>query len=150
MKNNKTKGLSVVEIVIVIVVLVAIIVLLFPVVSGYVKKSQIHADMETAKELAKVMSDVLSDQKISDNAVEHATPQLVSNMDGSDFKKAVYAALETEEIKGRTKKNVDGDLLSVPEFYYTLSVSKKQIEIYYGGITEEYKIYPKAGSKLVQ
>lgn len=148
--NNKTKGLSVVEIAIIVVVLTAIIVLLFPVVCGYVKKSQMYADMETAKELATVMSDVLSDQKISDNAVEHATPQLVSNMDGSDFKKAVYASLETEEIKGRTKKNVDGEMLSVPEFYYTLSVSKKQIEIYYGGITEEYKIYPRVGSKLVK
>ena len=96
------------------------------------------------------MENVLTEENISDNAVEHATPQLVSNMDGSDFRKAVYAALETEEIKGKTKKNVDGEMLGVPEFYYTLSVSKKQIEIYYGGITEEYKIYPKAGSKLVK
>ena len=96
------------------------------------------------------MENVLTEEKISDNAVEHATPQLVSNMDGSDFRKAVYAALETGEIKGKTKKNVDGEMLGVPEFYYTLSVSKKQIEIYYGGITEEYKIYPKAGSKLVK
>lgn len=150
MKNNKVKGLSIVEVVILVIVLVAIIVLLFPIINRHVKKSQLHADMETAKELALVMENVLTEEKISDNAVEHATPQLVSNMDGSDFRKAVYAALETEEIKGKTKKNVDGEMLGVPEFYYTLSVSKKQIEIYYGGITEEYKIYPKAGSKLVK
>ncbi|MBQ4058712.1 MAG: hypothetical protein IJD40_07255 [Lachnospiraceae bacterium] len=150
MKNDKTKGLSIVEIVILIVVLIAIIVFMFPVITGYVKKSRLQADMETAKELATVMTDVLMQEKISDNAVEHATPRLVSNMDGNDFKKAVYAALDKEEIKGKTKKNIDGEMLGVPEFYYTLSVSKKQIEIYYGGITEEYRIYPKVGSKLVK
>lgn len=150
MKNDRTKGLSVVEIVIVAMVAVAMMVLVIPVVAGHIKKCQLQADMEMAREIATTMTEVLSDNKISDNAVEHATPQLVSNMDGSDFKRAVYAALEKEEIKGRTKKNVDGEMLGVPEFYYTLSVSKKQIEIYYGGITEEYKIYPKAGSKLVK
>ena len=109
-----------------------------------------QADMEMAQKIATVMKDVLSKEKINENAVEHATPQLVSNMDGSDFKKAVYAALEMEVIEGKTKKDVDGEPLTVPQFYYTLSVSKNQIELYYGGITEEYKIYPKAGSKLVK
>ncbi len=147
---TKTKGLSPVEIVIIIVVIVAILALLFPVVTNHLKKSMLQKDMDTARILATTMAQVLSNEKISDNAVEHATPQLVSNMDGSDFRKAVYAALETEEIIGKTKKDVDGEPLAVPEFYYTLSVSKNQIEIYYGGITEEYKIYPKAGSKLVK
>lgn len=107
-------------------------------------------DMDTAKKLADTMIKVLSEKKISDNAVEHATPQLVSNMDGADFKKEVYRLLEVEEVKGKTKKNIDGELLAVPEFYYTLNVSKNQIEIYYGGITEEYKIYPKVGNKLIR
>lgn len=151
-KNNKTqtKRLSIVEIMIIIVVFVAILALLFPVITNHIKKSLLQKDIETAKTLATTMAQVLSDEKISDNAVEHATPQLISNMDGSDFRKAVYTTLETEEISGKTKKDVDGELLAVPEFYYTLNVSKNQIEIYYGGITEEYKIYPKAGSKLVK
>lgn len=146
----KNKGLRVIDVVIIIVVIAVITVLIFPIVTGHIRKSWMQTDMETAKKVATVMQDVLSDKKISDNAVEHATPQLVSNMDGSDFKKAVYAALEMELIEGKTKKDVDGEPLTVPEFYYTLSVSKNQIEIYYGGITEEYKIYPKAGSKLVK
>ena len=146
----KNKGLRVIDVVIIIVVIAVITVLIFPIITGHIRKSWMQTDMETAKKVATVMQDVLSDKKISDNAVEHATPQLVSNMDGSDFKKAVYAALEMELIEGKTKKDVDGEPLTVPEFYYTLSVSKNQIEIYYGGITEEYKIYPKAGSKLVK
>lgn len=146
----KDKGLKVVEGVIVLVVLVAIGVLLFPTALSYYYKSQMQSDMELAKKIATTMSSVLAEKKISENAVEHATPQLVSNMDGSDFKKAVYAALELEEIKGKTQKNVDGEPLSVPEFYYTLNVSRNQIEIYYGGITEEYKIYPRVGNKLVK
>ena len=149
-KVKAEKGLSVIEIIVIVVVLVALVVLLIPNISGYIKKSQLQADMETAARIATAMETVLTNSKISDNAVEHATPQLVSNMDGSDFKKAVYAELETEEINGKTTKNVDGEMLAVPEFYYTLSVSKNQIEIYYGGITEEYKIYPKAGNKLVK
>lgn len=152
MKKSKAqeKKLSVVEIILIIVVLAAIAVLLFPIINNHIIKSRLQADMETAQKLATTMAEVLTNPKISDNAVEHATPQLVSNMDGSDFRKAVYAALETEEVVGKTKKNVDGEMLTVPEFYYTLSVSKNQIEIYYGGITEEYKIYPKAGSKLIK
>ena len=148
--TKKTKGLSPVEIVIIIIVIIAMCALLSPVIIKHFKKSMLQKDMDTAKVLATTMAQVLSDEKISDNAVEHATPQLVSNMDGSDFRKAVYQALETEEIIGKTKKDADGEPLAVPEFYYTLSVSKNQIEIYYGGITEEYKIYPKAGSKLVK
>jgi len=146
----KNKGLTIIEIIIIIAVLVAVVALLFPVVAGFVRKCQLQADMETAKEIATVMAEVLSNEKISDNAVEHATPQLVSKMDGSDFKKAVYAALEVEEIKGYTKKNVDDEMIGVPEFYYTLSVSRRQIDIYYGGITEEYKIYPRVGKKLIK
>lgn len=146
----KSKGLKFIEILIIIAVLAIIAVLVFPIMSEHIQKSRIQADMETAQQIATVMKEVLSDKKISENAVEHATPQLVENMDGSDFKKAVFAALEIELIEGKTKKDVDGEMLSVPEFYYTLSVSKNQIEIYYGGITEEYKIYPKAGSKLVK
>lgn len=146
----KNKGLRVIDIVIIIVVLAAITVLVFPIISKHIQKSRMQADMEMAQKIAMVMQDVLSKEKISENAVEHATPQLVSNMDGSDFKKAVYAALEMEVIEGKTKKDVDGEPLTVPQFYYTLSVSKNQIELYYGGITEEYKIYPKAGSKLVK
>ena len=151
MKSARTeKGLSIIEIIVIIVVLVAVMVLISPIVLRYIKKNQLQSDMETANELATVMATVLEDQKISDNAVEHATPQLVSNMDGSDFRKAVYNTLGVEEIKGKTKKNVDGEMLAVQEFYYTLNISKNQIEIYYGGITEEYKIYPKAGNKLVK
>ena len=146
----RNKGLTVIEMVVVVVVICAIVAFAFPSVLNYVNKNRLQADMETAKELADVMIEVLSDDKISDNAVEHATPQLVSNMDGSDFKKAVYAKLETEEIKGKTKKNIDGEEMKVPEFYYTLNVERNQIEIYYGGITEEYKIYPKVGVKLVK
>lgn len=146
----KNKGLRVIDIIIIIVVLAAITVLVFPIISKHIQKSRMQADMEMAQKIATVMKDVLSKEKINENAVEHATPQLVSNMDGSDFKKAVYAALEMEVIEGKTKKDVDGEPLTVPQFYYTLSVSKNQIELYYGGITEEYKIYPKAGSKLVK
>jgi len=146
----KNKGLRVIDIIIIIVVLAAITVLIFPIISKHIQKSRMQADMEMAQKIATVMKDVLSKEKINENAVEHATPQLVSNMDGSDFKKAVYAALEMEVIEGKTKKDVDGEPLTVPQFYYTLSVSKNQIELYYGGITEEYKIYPKAGSKLVK
>lgn len=152
MKNAtaKTKGLTLVEIILIIIVILVIAVLLFPIITNHIKKSMLQKDMDTARILATTMAQVLSDEKISENAVEHATPQLVSNMDGSDFRKAVYKALETEEITGKTKKDIDGEPLAVPEFYYTLSVSKNQIEIYYGGITEEYKIYPKAGNKLVK
>ena len=149
-KEGTEKKLSILEIILVVIVLFAIAILLFPKISGFVKKSQLQADMETAAAIVTAMDTVLANQKISDNAVEHATPQLVSNMDGSDFRKAVYAELGLEEIKGRTKKDVDEEMLAVPEFYYTLNVSKNQIEIYYGGITEEYKIYPKAGKKLVK
>lgn len=149
-KAGTEKRINLIEMIAMILVGIVMLALLFPVITGYVKNSQLQADMETAREIATAMSNVLSNDKISDNAVEHATPQLVSNMDGSDFKSAVYAELEREEIKGKTKKNADGEVLDVPEFYYTMSVSKNQIEIYYGGITEEYKIYPKAGSKLVK
>ncbi|MBO5088494.1 MAG: hypothetical protein J6C01_07450, partial [Lachnospiraceae bacterium] len=108
----KNKGLRVIDIIIIIVVLAAITVLIFPIISKHIQKSYMQADMEMAQKIATVMKDVLSKEKINENAVEHATPQLGSNMDGSDFKKAVYAALEMEVIEGKTKKDVDGEPLT--------------------------------------
>ncbi len=144
------KKITLIETVIVIVVLFLLGMLLLPLALDFVRKNQMQTDMNTAKQLSDAMLKVLSENKTSENAVEHATPHLVSKMDGSDFRKEVYKLLEVEEIKGKTKKNIDGEFLAVPEFYYTLNLSHKQIEIYYGGITEEYKIYPVVGSKLLQ
>ena len=150
MKKNDVKKITIVEIIITVCIVIGLIILLFPIISKHIKKCQLQSDMETARTLASAMTTILENEKIRDNAVEHATPQLVSNMDGSDFRKAVYKELETEEIIGKTKKDTDDEFLAVPEFYYTLNVSRNQIEIYYGGITEEYKIYPRTGSKLVK
>lgn len=70
-------------------------------------------------------------------------------MDGSDFKKAVYENLSTDKVKGKSKKDVDGNALT-PVFYYKLDVTKNKVEIYYGGKADDYQIYPQTGSKLVK
>ena len=147
MKNNK--GFSMIELIVVIAVLAVLVGILAPTLVKYVNKARLSVDIDTGKEIAKAIMAAVTEENVKDNAVGHTTPQKVEDMDGSDFKKEVYANLGVDKIEGKSKKDVDGNILSDPVFYYTLDASKNKVEIYYGGITDDYQIYPKTGKKLL-
>ncbi|MGN0153426.1 MAG: type II secretion system protein [Lachnospiraceae bacterium] len=148
--NNR--GFSLIELIVVIAIMAILTGALAPMLVRYVNKSRLSADIDTGKEIAKAILAGVTSDSVKDNAVEHSTPQPVEDMDGSDFKKEVYSILGTDEIKGKSKKDADGgDFDSDKQkFYYTLDTDKNKVEVYYGGITADYQIYPQTGKKLVK
>ena len=74
-------------------------------------------------------------------------------MDGTEFKNAVFAMLgQKDSITGRSAKDTDGNKIADEkrQFYYTLDAEKNKVEVYYGGETVDYQVYPVVGSKLIQ
>ena len=146
----RNRGFSLIELIIVIAIMTILAGFLAPMLVRYINKSRLSTDINTGRELAMAITSVVADDTVKDNAVEHATPQPVEDMDGNDFKKAVYEMLSVDEIKGKSKKDADGNLFSNPVFYYTLDSDKNNVEVFYGGITEDYQVYPVTGSKIIK
>ena len=147
---KKNKGFSIVELIVVVAIMAIVAGCLAPMVITYINKARRSADIDNGKNLAKAIMVALTDESAKDNAVEHATPQKVDNMDGSDFKDAVFNILGVDKLEGKTKKDADGNTISDPTFYYTLDSFKNKVEIYYGGVTEDYQIYPAVGDKMIK
>lgn len=148
---RRNKGFSMVELIIVIAIMAILVGVIAPMLIKYINKSRLSADIDTGKTIATAISTTITDDAARDNAVEHATPQLLDDMDGSDFKDAVYKEVGLSgDIVGKSSKDADGDPITTQKFYYTLDAAKNKVEVFYGGITADYQIYPKTGSKLVK
>ena len=149
---KKNKGFSMVELIIVIAIMAILAGALAPALIKYIAKSKMSVDMTTAEEIAKAMVVVLTDNEDIDAVIHDTTPQAVSQMDGPKFKEAVCKELgvdSADKIKGKTKKDADGNVIS-NEFYYKLDTSKNKVEVYYGDQSgsADYMIYPTTGKKL--
>lgn len=146
----KNKGFSMVELIIVIAVMAILVGALAPAVVKYVNKSRISTDIDTGRKIATIITASVSDDATRDNAVEHSTPWEVNSMDGTDFREEVFRTLGVDQVTGKSQKDINGDPYVNPVFYYTLDSYKNKVEIYYGGTTADYQIYPKTGSKLLK
>lgn len=149
---RKNRGFSLVELLVVVAVIAVIGGVLAPMLIRYVNKARLSSDIDTGKEVAKAIMAAVTEESVKDNAVEHADPHPVADMDGDDFKDEVYSILSVDEVKGKAKKDVHGNVMQngTPQFYYTLDSAKNKVEVYYGGTDADYQVYPVAGSKLVE
>lgn len=149
----KNKGFSLVELIIVVAIMAILTGVMAPMLVQYVTKARLSTDIDTGKEIAKAVMACVTDESVKDNAVEHSgTPHPVNDMDGTDFKQAVFDMLGEDKIEGRSRKDIDGNLLDSDkqQFYYTLDANKNKVEVYYGGVSADYQIYPQVGSKLTK
>lgn len=149
---RKNRGFSLVELLVVVAVIAVIGGVLAPMLIRYVNKARLSSDIDTGKEVAKAIMAAVTEESVKDNAVEHADPHPVADMDGDDFKDEVYSILSVDEVKGKAKKDVHGNVMQngAPQFYYTLDSAKNKVEVYYGGTDADYQVYPVAGNKLVE
>ena len=141
-----------IELIVVIAVMAILTGALAPMLVKYINKSRLSTDIDTGKEIAKAIMACVTDESVRDNAVEHASPYPVNSMDGNDFKDAVFKMLGVTQFNGHAKKDADGNAFDSGkmQYYYTLDADKNKVEVYYGGTTADYKIYPQTGSKLLK
>lgn len=150
--DMKNRGFSLVELIVTIAIIAIIIGVAVPALAKYIGKARLSSDIDTGKEIAKAIMSAVADENIRDNAEEFSEPHPISDMKGGDFKKQVYEILKVDSIEGKSKKDVDGDMMQNgnPEFYYTLDSAKNKVEIFYGGTDADHQIYPVTGKKLLK
>ena len=143
----KNKGFSMIELIVVIVIMAILTGVLAPMLIKYIAKARLSTDIDTGQQIARTIMNC-----VTDDSVEHASPHPVNDMDGSDFKKAVFDMLGTTQFTGKSKKDADGNEFDSDkmQFYYTLDAAKNKVEVFYGGTTADYQIYPQTGSKLLK
>ena len=148
----KNKGFSMIELIVVIAIMAILTGALAPMLIRYIAKARLSTDIDTGQQIARAIMNCVTDDSAKDNAVEHASPHPVNDMDGNDFKKAVFDTLGATQFTGKSKKDADGNEFDSDkmQFYYTLDAEKNKVEVFYGGTTADYQIYPQTGSKLLK
>ncbi|MDE6627483.1 MAG: type II secretion system GspH family protein [Lachnospiraceae bacterium] len=146
----KNRGFSLVELLIIIAIMAVLSGALAPMLIRYINKSRLSTDIDSGKALATALMSAAADESVGDAAEGYSGgPHPVSQMADGAFKNAVFSVLGTDELVGKSKKDVDGNAFPHPEFYYTLDTETGKVEVYYGDTSDDYQIYPVTGSKLV-
>lgn len=146
----KNKGFSLVELIIVIAIMAILAGALAPALIKYINKSRLSVDIDTGSEIARTIVAAVTNEAAYEAAKDHNTPYDVNQMDDPDFKNEVFKAFGATTISGKSKKDADGNPFPTPlVYYYTLDYTRNKVEIYYGGTTADYMVYPTLGSKLV-
>ena len=145
----KNRGFSMVELIIVIAIMAILAGFLAPSLIRYINKSRLSTDIDTGRSLATaIMTAVVSDGAY-DSAQTVSTPTKVKSIAPGDFRDAISSVVNLDNLQGKALKDVDGGVLD-QEFYYTLDPERNKVQIYYGGTTDDYMIYPETGSKLLE
>ncbi len=148
----KNKGFSLVELIIVIAIMAILAAALVPTLVKYINKARLSRDIDTGCAAAKEIIAAVTDEKVYEDAQEHATPYPIKDMDGEQFKDAVFKSLgvEASSFEGKSKRDVHGDVFQDNDYYYTLDSIRNNVAVYYGGGEPENMIYPTLGSRFVE
>ena len=148
MKLNK--GFSMVELIIVIAIMAIIAGALAPALIKYIAKSRISSDVDTGSQFARAIMEAVTNDEAYEDAEEHTAPYPLNDMDKTAFRNEVFKTFGRTEVYGKSKKDVKGNLIAPGnrQFYYTLDAARNLVEVYYGGTTSDYMVYPNLGSKL--
>lgn len=105
-KNNKKKGFSLVELIVVIAILAVIAVVLIPALLSYVENSRASKDIKTTDELVTAVDLALADQDVYDEMLEHSVLDNIScyvdknrevDCDGKEVTKAASSDVDAFE-----------------------------------------------------
>lgn len=150
--NNivSNKGFSMVELIIVVAIMAILAGALAPALIKYINKSKISSDVDTGASFARAIMAAVTNDGAYESAEEHSTPHPLNDMDKADFRDEVFKTFGRTEVYGKSKIDAMGDPIAPAnrQFYYTLDAQRNRVEVYYGGTTSDFLVYPTVGDRL--
>mgnify|MGYP002627218454 CR=1 FL=1 len=143
----KNKGFSLVELIIVIAIMVILAGTLAPMLIKYIGKSRLSKDVDTGASIGRAIMAAVTNDNVFEDAVEQSTPKDVNDMQGPEFKEEVFKAMGVDYLEGESKVDINNDPVD-KKFYYTLDAARNRVEVYYGGTSQDYLVFPNTGSKM--
>lgn len=147
----KNKGFSLVELIIVIAIMAILAGALAPALIKYINKARLSVDIDKGGDIGRAIVAAVTNEAAFEAAKDHSTPVDVNSMDDQPFKDEVFKAFGVKSFQGKSKKDADGNPFpSGQTYFYTLDYTRNKVQVYYGGTTDDYLVYPTLGSKLQQ
>ena len=146
--KKTNKGFSMVELIIVIAIMAILAGALAPTLIKYINRSRISSDITSGDSIASAIQTALTNEDIDDATADFSyTPYGTGSMAsttslGAELEKTLGQATS---VKQKAKKDASGAKQSFSGSFY-VTLDKGKVEVFAGGTTSNYMVYPTQGS----
>lgn len=155
MKKTTNKGFSMVELIIVIAIMAILAAALAPSLIKYINKSRLSTDIQSGTSIVSSVNAAMAVEKANDEcqstyADRYVTVDQTSIDPTDDFGKEFWSVMGVSTIKGKSKKDLNGDTISDQVFILSIDKSTDAVTVWYGATDDEHMVSPTTGASLAE
>ncbi|MBQ8147721.1 MAG: prepilin-type N-terminal cleavage/methylation domain-containing protein [Lachnospiraceae bacterium] len=152
MKKTTNKGFSMVELIIVIAIMAILAAALAPALIKYINKSRLSTDITTGTSIASAAQAAMAVEAANDDSTNYTTATEVNTLLGSassnSFASEFAEVLAVTQVSGKSKKDLNGTVISTQSYYMMVDPNTDAISVWYGTTTADYLVSPSVGTAL--
>lgn len=151
MKKTTNKGFSMVELIIVIAIMAILAAALAPALIKYINKSRLSTDITTGTSIASAAQAAMAVEVANDDSTNYtANPVDVNTILGAsdNFASEFAEVLAVTTVGGKSKKDLNGGVISNQSYYLQIDASTDAVSVWYGSTTSDYLVSPSVGASL--
>ena len=152
MKKTTNKGFSMVELIIVIAIMAILAAALAPALIKYINKSRLSTDITTGTSIASAAQAAMAVEAANDDSTNFTTATEVNTLLGSaasnSFASEFAEVLAVTQVSGKSKKDLNGTVISTQSYYMMVDPNTDAISVWYGSTTADYLVSPSVGTAL--